>query len=422
MLAPKAVQLRIALALVLLEHQPAGLALHDYLKALRNEVKKRRSGGQIEEESVTSDDAEGSFEEEEEARDEPEPVVEAEEAKEVEEGEEVENTGRMEEADLVSPEKRLRVAASSLGATVEQAVERLFQQQTSNPSVPSQSTSRTSSTSPRPISGYIGALIHALEGVVQAEDAAAAKGEAGMGWEELGTVFEWILPQVASVPEEKKRSDGEEGKDTGRMKTRGKKRKGKGSALDDIEQRTKEELVEQLAQLLLRLATPAFDTPLVLSVFASLLIRFTSFFPLVALSRVLPFFLDQLASLLPPLVRTGDVDDSSLERLGALVSLLHLTFQALPPSDALQLFLISRTTDAVRPLQLSLERLTHLLTSTSTSLDPDNLSLRVLPAAGDGASVVTVEEAVLGVLERCWDFSELEEREERAEAADEAGE
>lgn len=119
-------------------------------------------------------------------------------------------------------------------------------------------------------------------------------------------------------------------------------------------------------------------------------------------------------------MRTSEVGDSSLARQAALISLLHLTFDALPPPDAFQIFLINHTNDGLRPLRLSLERLTHLLTSTSTSLDPDNLSLRFLPAAGDEAAVVTVEEAVLGVLERCWEFSELEEREEQAEAAVEA--
>lgn len=32
-------------------------------------------------------------------------------------------------------------------------------------------------------------------------------------------------------------------------------------------------------------------------------------------------------------------------------------------------------------------------------------------------AVVTVEAAVLGVLERCWEFSELDEREEQVEVA-----
>lgn len=73
----------------------------DYLKALRNEVKKRRSGGEVEDESVTSDDAEGSIEDEEDQREEPEPVVEAEEAEKVEQVEEVEEVEQVKEAELV---------------------------------------------------------------------------------------------------------------------------------------------------------------------------------------------------------------------------------------------------------------------------------------------------------------------------------
>ncbi|BGP11048.1 hypothetical protein JCM10049v2_006947 [Rhodotorula toruloides] len=420
MLSPEAVRLRIALALVLLEHQPAGLALHDYLKALRDEVKKRRSGGEVEDESVTSDDAEGSVEEEPEQREEPEPVVEADGAERIEQVEEPEEVERVEVEEPVPelpPNERLRLAASSLGDAVEQAVERLLHQLTSDPSVPSQSTPHAPSPSSSPVSGHLGAVLNALEGVAQREEEESAEGEAGLGWEELGTVVEWIMSQVASLPEEKKRNTEAEVKETGRMKTRGKKRKGKGSAEDEVKERTKEQLIDQLTHLLLRLATPAFDSPLALSVFAALLIRVTSFFPLVTLARFLPFLLDQLASLLPPLLRTSEVDDSSLQRLAALVSLLHLAFDALPPAQSLQFFLLDCASDALRPLRLSLERLTHLLTSTSTSLDPDNLSLRFLPAAGDGVAVVTVEAAVLGVLERCWEFSELDEREEQVEVA-----
>lgn len=70
--------------------------LADYLKALRDEVKKRRSGGEVEDESVTSDDAEGSVEEEPEQREEPEPVVEADGAERIEQVEEPEEVERVE--------------------------------------------------------------------------------------------------------------------------------------------------------------------------------------------------------------------------------------------------------------------------------------------------------------------------------------
>lgn len=119
-------------------------------------------------------------------------------------------------------------------------------------------------------------------------------------------------------------------------------------------------------------------------------------------------------------MQTCEIEDAQLERLAALVSLLHLAFDALPPPDALRFFLVNDAANTLRPLRLSLERLTHLLTSTSPTLDADTLSLRVLSAPG-GDEAVTVEEAVLGVLERCWEVSELDEREGQVEAASEAG-
>ncbi|BGP27327.1 hypothetical protein Rt10032_c28g6844 [Rhodotorula toruloides] len=423
MLAPESVQLRIALALVLLEHQPAGVPLHEYLKALRNEVRKRRSGGQTQEESATSEDAEGSVESEEEERDEPEPAVLAEEAEMIEEVKEVQVIQDMERGPEVTPDERLGLAAAALCPSAAHAVERLLQQQTpSNPSLPSQSASDGASTTSRLFSGYIGAILDALEVRVQDEEEESTERSFQLSWEDLGTVVEWILPRVANLPEEDKPSEADGWENKGGMRTRGKKRKGgKGALADEVEERTKNELIEQLTHLLLRLATPAFDAPLALSVFASLLIRVTSSFPLPVLTRLIPFLIDQLASLLPPFMRASQIDDSALQRLSALVSLLHLAFDALLPPATLQLFLPSPPTDPQRPLRLSLERLTHLLTTTSTSLDPDNLSLRFLPAAGGGAEV-TVEEAVLGVLERCWNFSELDERKEQAEAVIEAGE
>ncbi|BGP19678.1 hypothetical protein JCM10213v2_007774 [Rhodosporidiobolus nylandii] len=402
-----AYQLRIALALVLLEHKPAHLSLHDYLEKLRSEVRRRtgraepavppvqeaaKPGGHRStgreltrrgraEEWLEQDEGEG----EDDAEGETDKEVEAPEAAPLDQP--AFSPGAVPASFPVPPPSFSAAEAAAAPSfdlptlpfpPLSSALPLPFPPPqlpfppSSFPAAPYAPVAPLPAAALLQLIGTARAQLNPLVSPAEGEDVDEPTLAATLA--SVGPLLEWVCERAGELPN--KEEQDEEGRSAKR-----KKRNHDGAAGQEMGR-------EKLSTLLINLLPSLLPHPSTLPSFASLLSRFTSSLPSAAIYSLLPSLLSELHSRLSALLSDSPPSAAEQAPLEALLSLLHLFFSSLPSS----LPLLSPS-PPVEALVQEVERLTLLLTT------PEADALY--------AKDEELEARVLGAMEGCWALREV---------------
>ncbi|GAA5883536.1 hypothetical protein JCM3774_003809 [Rhodotorula dairenensis] len=424
-----AVELRIALALVLLEHQP-DLSLQDWLDSLRRLVRARKGA----EPPLATTYADNVIAQAYAARTEPEQVPKApagsvrwnnvpggarsgvQERAGRRPSETDSANAALDGSDLVPLSTRLRLAASTLGADVVAALEPLL----SPPSLdsPPQQKQRPPTPLPLPaVTRFLAALETSLEPLTRAGLGQAARGSrvgqadsAAMAnrFGALGTVSSWLLDRLAV---------------SGGGRNAGKNGAGKAQEADP---REATECVAKLSALLAGLATAATRDQTSLETLVTLFAQLGDRFPGLGAHVLLPSLFQQLVACLGELLvldafpqplqsvsataaaaASGVVanPDETTGTVSTLLSLCHLVLDSTIPAG----FLVQSVeieSDALARAEQDLVRLlgTHGVDVQLAEV-PLPFASTVTNSDVDGvAGGISVESGVVGLLERLWEL------------------
>ncbi|GAA5895454.1 hypothetical protein JCM6882_006256 [Rhodosporidiobolus microsporus] len=331
---PAAVQLRIALALVLLEHKPAHLSLHDYLARLREEVLERTGqkatlapagGSSRAEKAVPASESlvTGACSAEEEKRgmggEEKETSLWSAFQQRAQAGKEA--TPLAQFSVNPAPSAFAPVTFSSLASFAPPSIATPLTSPFP-PSFPLPLYAPLPSTLPVPASLLLNLLTTAHAQLLAARET-GDKAAFQAAFSSLEVPLSWAIERVGEL------QWGEEGEESGGRGGRG--REGKGGKKEA--ETSREEVEQALVDFLQSVLPAVLGDSLALGYFAALLIRFSSTLPSLAVAQLLPTLLDHLHDVL-----TAVVDAESLLEAASLaadsrtplLSLIHLTFTSLP--------------------------------------------------------------------------------------------
>ncbi|GAA5993566.1 hypothetical protein JCM10908_000114 [Rhodotorula pacifica] len=449
---PGALQLRIALALVLLEHQPAHLTLQEWLDSLRELVQERNNLARSPAIPTTAGRSLPSSQQPRTSTDKAEGNPEAVNAWAKVDQKPGNIGGRGDKALRISAEAaipapvgastkevplstKLRLAASTLGPGVIAALEPLLSPPAHPSPHPLPQPRASLSTAPlsfAALSAFLTALAQSLQSLRSNEEEGLHEVVA-IKFEALGTVATWLFGQLASALR---------GEDAVGAGSEG------GNGFGKVEA---EKCARQLYTLLADLATTAAHHPAALQILLPLLTNssanLSSAFSRLAQAVVLPSLFRQLTESVRSLLIIAETPPGGTQQLGiatnaqskqvnpertsetisTLLSLSHLVLDALPPAHEIETGTSREPSPADRTersaLALAQEDLIRLLGTHGVDVQLAELTLpftkttsatktggRAANSFGAGyeqrgeGGGISVESGIVGLLERLWEL------------------
>ncbi|GAA5990853.1 hypothetical protein JCM11641_000849 [Rhodosporidiobolus odoratus] len=373
-----AFQLRLALALVLLNSKPPSLSLHEYLDRLRSEV-RRRTGKDTQ--HVANEIQSDKWEKSDWMR------RSLERSAEGDQGKDWTDLGYLPHP--VSHDGNMPFPSHQTGDTLLSTALALPEGSTLPPSNPLDTTPQVALPAPPPLpasapalspSGLL-SLVHTVrqqlslpsDGDTQADVDHPSPSKTAATFPSLVPLLKWVAEQAAA-------SSRDSGLATEAGKAGLERRAEKERAAGEVEHMGREEVEKAVSSLLVDLLPSILPDLACLPSFASILFQFASTCPRTVVEWLLPSCLSQLAQSFTYLC---DGDSAKEGEVESLLSLIHLIFSAFPP-----------------------DLFSHVLPIPAEYLgrEVDDLTLALTSPAADAVleQHEELEQRLLGVMEGCW--------------------